>query len=256
MFNSLSTTKTAAIIAVLGIILLAASAPAQQPAAPRAVVPVISYSFGDIYKGETISYIFPIHNEGGADLLITDFVGACGCEVLGVDRVIAPGKDGSARIEINTASQPGGELFKTAILHTNDLQHPAITFTLVGNVLAGPDGGPLKSVQPRAGKHIGPVFVGPSTTGGFVVAPGAIQRFEFTITVERPPLSIVGVEGGLKTISARLETIEPGKRYKVIVENLSTAAEGTHQGQLRVITDSPLLPAFPLNLRIIVRANL
>ena len=90
-----------ATVAILGALLLAAAARAQQqPAAPHAVVPVVTYSFGDIYKGETISYIFPIRNDGGADLLITDFVGACGCEALGVDKVIAPGKEGRARIEL------------------------------------------------------------------------------------------------------------------------------------------------------------
>ena len=40
-----------------------------QPAA-RAYVPVDTYDFGDIYKGELISQIFIIRNEGDAELRI------------------------------------------------------------------------------------------------------------------------------------------------------------------------------------------
>src|SRR5262245_8158574 len=74
-----------AISVVLAVTALAVFGRAQEPAAPRVVVPIISYSSGDVPKGETISYIFPIRNEGNADLMITGFEGACGCEVPGVD---------------------------------------------------------------------------------------------------------------------------------------------------------------------------
>lgn len=41
--------------------------------APKAVAPFTSFNFGDVYKGELISYIFVIRNEGSADLQIKDF---------------------------------------------------------------------------------------------------------------------------------------------------------------------------------------
>jgi hypothetical protein len=51
---------------------------AQQPAAspavaPKMVAPFTSFNFGDVYKGEVISHIFVIRNEGSADLQIKDF---------------------------------------------------------------------------------------------------------------------------------------------------------------------------------------
>jgi hypothetical protein len=243
------------VVALFAALFVAVAARAQSAAAPRAVMPNTTYAFGDIYKGETISQIFVIRNEGGADLVVKDFVGACGCEVLGVDRVIAPGKEGGARVEINTASQPGGELFKIAMLHTNDPERPTITLTLKANLLTSGNGGPVNGVELRAGKHIGPVFVGPDTINGFVVAPGKTGRAEFSITVERGPLTLQRLESAGKVISARLETLEPGKRYKVVVENLPAQAEGLLQEQLRVITDSPVLPSFPLTVRIKVHSN-
>ena len=240
---------------IVAVLFIAASSPAQQAAAPRAVVPFTTYAFGDIYIGETISQIFVIRNEGNADLLIKDFIGACGCEVLSVDRVIAPGKEGSARIEVSTVSQSSGELFKIATLHTNDPERPSIRLALTANILTSGNGGPVMGVELRAGKHIGPVFVAPATTVGFVVAPGKTSRAEFTITVERGPLNIQRIEGAGKVVSARLETIEPGKRYKIIIENLPTEAEGSFQEQLRVVTDSPALPSFPLFVHPVVQRN-
>lgn len=42
-------------------------------AAPKAVLPVVTYKFGDVNRGEAISYIFAIKNEGTADLVIKEF---------------------------------------------------------------------------------------------------------------------------------------------------------------------------------------
>jgi Protein of unknown function (DUF1573) len=240
---------------LLAVCVLAAAAQAQQPAAPRAVVPLTAYAFGDIYKGETISQVFVIRNEGNADLLITDFVGTCGCELLGVDKVIAPGKEGRARVEVSTASQPGGKLYKSAILHTNDPEHPSFSLSLMANVLTSGNGGPVKGVELREGKHVGPVFVGPDAQNGFIVAPGKTASAEFRITVERGPLNIQRVESSGKLISARLETVEAGQQYKIVFENVPVAAEGTYQEELHAVTDNAALPILPLTVRIKVRRD-
>ncbi|HJQ24469.1 MAG TPA: DUF1573 domain-containing protein [Blastocatellia bacterium] len=235
---------------LLAVCCAALAAHAQQ-AAPRAVVPQTAYEFGDIYKGETISNLFVIRNEGSADLIIKDFVGTCGCEVLNVDRVIAPGKAGWARVEISTASQPGGKFFKSALLHTNDPEHATINLTLMANVLTSGNGGPVKGVELRAGKHVGPVFVGPDLDDGVAVAPGQTATGEFLITVERGPLNVQRVESEGKVVRARVETVEPGRQYKVVFENLPTQST-THES-LRVITDSPALPVLPLTVHVKVQ---
>ena len=233
---------------VCAVCCLAAAVPAQQPAAPRAVVPQTAYDFGDVYKGETVSNFFRIRNAGNADLLIKDFVGTCGCEVLSVDKVIAPGKEGWARVEVGTVSQPGGKFYKSALLHTNDPERPTINLALTANVLTSGNGGPVKGVELRAGKHVGPVFVGPDFDGGVSVAIGQKASGEFVITVERGPLNVQRVEGEGKVVSARVETVEPGRQYKVVFENLPSQAAGTYRESLRVITDSAALPVLPLTV--------
>ena len=241
--------------AALAVLFIAASLHARQTTAPRVVVPVTEYAFGDIYKGEIISQFFIIRNEGNDDLLITDFVGTCGCEVLDADRRIAPGKQGRARIEINTASQPGGELFKMALLHTNDPERPTIRLSFTANLLTSGNGGPVNGVELRAGKHVGPLFVGPDLKTSLVTAPGKTARTEFTITVERGPVSLIGLKCDCNVIKAHLETVEPGKQYKVVVENVPTASEGSYHTQLGVLVDSVVLPVLPLTVRTVIRSN-
>jgi hypothetical protein len=50
-------------------ITVAVSAWTAKPPAPKAVVPFTSFAFGDVYRGEDISQIFVIRNEGDADLV-------------------------------------------------------------------------------------------------------------------------------------------------------------------------------------------
>jgi Protein of unknown function (DUF1573) len=229
----------------------AAGAGNTAPTAPKAVVPFDSFSFGDVYKGEVISHIFVIRNEGSADLQIKDFAAGWGCEVTGSDRVIPPGKEGKARLEVNTANQ-AGKIFKMATLNTNDPERPNIVLSLVANVLTSADGGPVKGVALRAGKHIGPIFLGPDTSRGFNLPVGEKGRTEFTITAEQGPIQIVRIEGGGKNFTSRVETIEQGKSYKLIVEFLPVETAGEFSEQLRIITDSAVLPSFPISVYAIV----
>jgi hypothetical protein len=247
-----------AILLCLTAIFASARAP-QQPGAnekqPHVYVPYTEFNFGDIYKGEIISQIFLIKNEGNADLVIKEFSGNCGCEVTRADTLIAPGKTGQALIEINTASQ-SGDIIKLATLRTNDLEKPNIVLTLQAKVLTSPDGGPVKGVALRAGKHIGPIFLGPDTRDGRNLAVGEKGKpLEFTVTAERSPLKVLRVEGGGKYYAARIDVVEEGKRYKIIAEPISTATPGAYTEQLHIITDSPMLPSVTVYAVLVVRPN-
>lgn len=50
----------------------AAASAADRPA-PKIVVSQTTYDFGNIFRGEGMSYVFVIKNEGKADLVIEDF---------------------------------------------------------------------------------------------------------------------------------------------------------------------------------------
>src|SRR6185503_1030674 len=216
IFN-MNKTNNRLVCLLAALFIIAAPARAQQSSseahAPRAVVPFQSFDFGDVYKGEIISHIFVIKNEGTASLVIKEFVSGCGCEITSSDRVIPAGKEGIAQLEVNTATQ-FGQIMKPATLRTNDPERPNIVFTLMANVLTSSDGGPAQGVTLRQGKHIGPIFIGPDVRAGSNVAAGQKVKTEFTITVEKGPLKVLRVEGASKYFTARLETQEEGKSYK------------------------------------------
>jgi len=222
--------------------------------APKLVVPLTSFEFGDVYRGEIISHTFVIRNEGGADLVIKEFTAACGCSVTESDRVIPPGKEGRAVLEIDTNTQMGA-ITKVATLRTNDLARPNLLLTLSANVLTSPDGGPVKGVTLRPGKHIGPLFVGPQTHWGMSLTPGQKARAEFTVSAERGPVKILRVEGNSPQFVSRVETIEEGKLYRIVVEAGPVARPGQYEDRIWVSTDSAALPAFRINLNLNVIAS-
>ena len=191
-----------------------------------------------MYKGEVISQIFIIRNEGDADLQLKDFEAGCGCSVARSDKLIPPGKEGSATLEVQTVSQ-SGEISKTATLHTNDPARPAIVFTLIANVL---NGAPL-----RQGRYIGPIFLSPDASPGLFSMAGKKATAEFLVTADDAPVKVLRVEGA-KHFATRVQVVEVGRSYKIVVESLPTDVGGLYMDQLRVFTDSPSLPAFPLEL--------
>lgn len=228
-------------VAVLALIVLPAHArlvTSYQPA-PRAVTPSTSFSFGDVYRGEIISQIFVVKNDGDAELKLTDFTGTCGCEVTSWDKSVPPGKEGKAMLVVQTVSQ-AGEISKNAILHTNDPERPTIIFTLTANVLSG---APL-----RQGRYIGPVFISPETRVALYASPGKKASTEILITADNAPVKLLRVEGGTQRFASRIETIEPGRNYKVIVESLPIKTPGLYFDQLRVYTDSQSLPVFTVDI--------
>lgn len=214
--------------------------------APRAVTPSTSFSFGDVYRGEIISQIFVIKNDGDAELKLPDFTSGCGCEVISWDKSVAPGKEGRATLEIQTASQ-SGEIAKTATLHTNDPERPTIIYTLTANVLSG--------VPLRQGRYIGPVFISPDTRVALYTSPGKKASAEISITADNAPVKVLRVEGGTKQFTSRIEAIQVGRSYKIILESLPIEAPDIYSDQLRVFTDSESLPAFTINLSLRVYAR-
>ena len=125
--------------------------------------------------------------------------------------------------------------------------------SLVANVLTSSDGGPVKGVALRAGKHIGPIFLSPDVRGVFNLLAGEKGKIEFMVTAGREPIKILRIEGGGKNFASRVETLEQGKSYKLIVEFLPVETAGEFGEQLRVITDSAVLPSFPVSVYAIVQ---
>jgi len=207
--------------------------------APRAVVPYTTFDFGDVYTGEVISQIFVIKNEGDGELQIKNFKGDCGCTITRSASVIPSGQEATAELEVRTVSL-FGPITKSATMHTNDPNQPTIAFTLVANVLRG---APL-----RQGRYIGPVFLSPDSRGALYASAGKKSQIEFLVTADGTPVKLLSVTGGTKYFAPRVEEVEPGRSYKILVESLQNDAGGLYTDRLRIVTDSPTLRAFTIDL--------
>jgi hypothetical protein len=117
---------------------------------------------------------------------------------------------------------------------------------VTANVLTSGDGGPVKGVVLRSGRHIGPIFLGPDSTFGFIAGGKENAKAEFTVTVERERLTILRIEA--KHFVGRIETLEEGKSYKLVLEFRPEGAPGSLSEHVRIVTDSNALPYFFLNL--------
>ena len=106
----------------------------------------------------------------------------------------------------------------------------------------------LKGAPLRPGKHIGPLFVSPDARAALFAYPGKKATTELAITADDKPVMILRVEGAEKHFASRVEVVEPGRSYKIIVESLPTEVSEVFKERLRVVTDNPTLPAFPINL--------
>jgi len=248
-FVALVVSLVVSLVAVPGWCFEAAHASDRDGDGPRAVIPVTSFDFGDVYRGEVIYYPFIIRNAGKSDLLIKDFIPTCGCETVEWDRVIPPGKEGQAAVEINTSTQ-SGNIVKLATIKTNDPDLPSMALTLNANVLTGSSGGPVEGVKLKQGKHLGPVFIEPDTRWGYKTPADGKGRFEFNVSVEKGALNLTKAEADSQAISCKIEAVEPGKQFKIIVEPAPGSVQKGSENTIRVSTDSAQLAWFTLHLRV------
>jgi len=208
-------------------------------AAPRTVVPYTSFDFGDVVRGEIISQVFVIRNVGDADLVIKEFKGDCGCTATRTISVIPAGKEATVEAEVQTVSQSGA-INKLATLRTNEPEKPTVVFTLTANVISG------SNIRP--GKRIGPLFVTPGTLIPMYAMPGKKVSAEVSITVDDGAVKVLGVEAETKNFIPRLETVEPGKTYKLVVDSVQTETSGMYKDKVTITTDHPTLPKFTIDL--------
>ncbi|MBN8550754.1 MAG: DUF1573 domain-containing protein [Deltaproteobacteria bacterium] len=92
------------------------------------------FDFGTVAQGVRVSHNFVIKNTGNSDLMIHRIVPACGCTAASTSGdVIAPGKDGIIKVDLDT-SDFSGEKLKLVRVFTNDMEDPSVGITIKGNI--------------------------------------------------------------------------------------------------------------------------
>lgn len=120
-----------------------AAQPAQTSAAannlqgqkPNAEFARLRYDFGDIVRGEKVSYAFEFKNTGTGVLQIRSIHSSCGCVNTRVEPsgVFAPGESGRLAFEFDS-SFFAGHVVRTLTLDTNQTRNSALTLTFSAQV--------------------------------------------------------------------------------------------------------------------------
>ena len=81
---------------------------AKEGTVPEMLFEETVHDFGDMIRGEKVSYSFKFVNIGGSDLVITRVSTSCGCTVSEYPKEpIAPGKEGAIEVTFDSAHKKG-----------------------------------------------------------------------------------------------------------------------------------------------------
>src|SRR2546421_10922265 len=171
---------------------------------------------GEVPQGKLIEHVFLVENAGSKDLYIERVVSI---NIIDFDKVIPPGKEGKIRLGLNTKDRKGG-VEALAQVYSNDPEQPKTVLQLRARVIA-------------------PVDVLPQDRGYFLDSvKGQKQEQELTIVnAQEKPLKIQQATRSNAVFQARLEPLEEGRRYKLMVGPDPNAAAGKYEGQVVVTTD-------------------
>lgn len=65
-------------------------------------------------------------------------------------------------------------------------------------------------------------------------------------------MKILRLEGATKYFAPRIDVVEPGRSYKIVLESLPNDTSGTYKDKLLIVTDNPALPVLPINVSLTI----
>ena len=134
-------------------LLLLASAPRAEDAAPHIAFDATDVDAGDVIRGTDAVAIFTYRNTGTAPLHIAAAKPACGCTVATFDATVAPGGTGKIKAEVHTADYKG-PIGKAITVSHDDASQGPIMLSVRANVI-----GSLE-IYPYPSLTIGPAMNG------------------------------------------------------------------------------------------------
>jgi len=195
---------------------------------PSMEVPETTYDFGEVPEGTEVEHDFFVKNMGKGALQIEQVRPSCGCTVASFDQTIRPGGEGRIHLKLHLKGFQGS-VKKTATVFTNDPKESRAVLVLQGTIKA------IVEIRPSANVS----FRGMTE-----------QLTENTIDLKAGSQSfhIQKLESNLEDkVSYRLETVEDGKHYRLIIAN--RLKQGAYAGFVKCLTDIPQKP------EILIRVN-
>jgi len=122
----------------LSALLIAAGAAAVF-AAPEVKVDNMTYSGGEAAEGSILKAQFKLTNTGNETLKISSVRPGCGCTVVSYDSVIAPGKSGFIRPEVNLKGFRSGPMSRGVTVTSNAASNPTLHLIIEATVVTPPE---------------------------------------------------------------------------------------------------------------------
>ena len=103
--------------------------------APAISFETVDYNFGQIARGEKVSYSYKFKNVGKTPLIIANAEATCGCTVPEVPKQpIKPGEEGEIKVVFDSTGKPAG-LQDKVITITSNAAAPVVQVHLKGEIL-------------------------------------------------------------------------------------------------------------------------
>lgn len=190
--------------------------------APKLTVPEAVFDFGERDNTEIVEHTFVLKNEGNLSLEIKNTRPSCGCTVAHLSgKIIPPGGSVTLTAKLTLKGRRGKQM-KTILVESNDPDNPKQKLVLQGFAKAKPQ--PIKPQR----RHISFGRIPPETR--------ATATVDLEINQEQEAISVTGVKSDSDHFSARLETIEEGKKYRVIVETQPPLPKGNIRSSVHILT--------------------
>ncbi|MDA1141465.1 MAG: DUF1573 domain-containing protein [Planctomycetota bacterium] len=179
------------------------------------------HHFGRVMEGEIIPHIFGYTNHGTEVMEILDIETTCGCTVAGdYTRTVAPGERGEIPIILDTAGLIGSLEKKIKITTNQEPEHYELS--MKGEVWQPWS---LEPAQAMLG-----IIKDPND------GPSTILKL---LKKSEGMLNVTKVEASSKTFSANIETVTPGREFKITVTAHPPYISGANSGKIRIETDDP-----------------
>ncbi len=201
--------------------LLALRAAAGPSGAPRLACDEPVFDFGQAESGKRIEHTFVLRNTGDAPLSIDRVRAGCSCTSHRLERsLVPPGGRTTLAVEVSLKGRIGGQRISLYV-HSNDPDQPF--FKLQCNGFAGPE---VDVFPEEIVLDIDP-------------AAGPSERIATIMNRSASPVSITGVRVSGGSFTARIETNEVYREFRVVACLDTNRPPRAFTGEIMLETDHP-----------------
>jgi hypothetical protein len=166
---------------------------------------------------------------------------------------VPPGKEGKIELAVEHTDGYQGEVGKSAAVTTNDPKFTSFNLILRARFIMQPQPGNKPSTSTPTGKLAGAFIVEPTDRWiSSVLVGNATTSTIYLINNDSKPFHVKKIEPGGTDFTTRLQTIQDGRRYEIVISTNPALKPGQYHQKLLILTDSPVTPEVPVQLDLTV----